>query len=457
MDNQKEKSLGYIFAGIFVLGVILLMSLSFADVYNKATTYVQNGSNVKMLVFNVSGNGSGVGNTWNNITINNTGTSSVGNNITNVTLSNGTLTFYNDSFGAFPVIVNVASGIAKDGSNNFTINFTINSSIDVTDGATVQANVTAINTGGNLSHSSAPFNSSTTTIDGAGPTVSASCNDVEVGDALDCSCSGSDSSNVNSTSTSSDSPDGTDTQDSSGSDFTFTCTATDWFGRQNSTTATYSVNEVSSGGSGGGSGGGTSTGAEQQPSHSFSMVTPGVAAVAKNFDPEVGLKEIRIEVNNEAQNVVVDVTKYNNKPAQVSVSKEGKVNQYLQIDVSNVENSLDRATVTSKVEKSWASQNNVKKENIALFRFDETAEEWVELNTSFDSEDDTYYYYNTELSSFSYFAIGEKEVFESETGANETEDGETISEGDLTLLWIVLGAIVVAIIIWYFMQNRGKK
>ena len=128
----------------------------------------------------------------------------------------------------------------------------------------------------------------------------------------------------------------------------------------------------SAGASGSSSGAGTETGVTTLPTHTFSTVTPGVPSVKEYTDPELGLKEIQISVNSEAQSVTLSVKKYESKPAEVSVEKAGKTYQYLQIKVGNVADKLDKAVILTKVKKSWVSENGLNKEDVSMFKFDET-------------------------------------------------------------------------------------
>ncbi len=69
---------------------------------------------------------------------------------------------------------------------------------------------------------------------------------------------------------------------------------------------------------------------------------------------------------------------------------------------------LENVIVKFEVEKIWFLDNGLDKNDLAVFKFDESAEKWNELKTDFNSEDDDFYYYVVELDSFSFFAIGEK-------------------------------------------------
>jgi LPXTG-motif cell wall-anchored protein len=63
------------------------------------------------------------------------------------------------------------------------------------------------------------------------------------------------------------------------------------------------------------------------------------------------------------------------------------------------------------------------------------------------SEDDNYYYYSTNLTSFSYFAIGEKSLVNGQ--ASGTTQGT-----NLTWLWIVIGIVVLVAIAFVIMKRK---
>ncbi|MBI5803425.1 PGF-pre-PGF domain-containing protein [Candidatus Pacearchaeota archaeon] len=293
-------------------------------------------------------------------------------------------------------------------------------------------------------------------IDTTVPTATASCtpaSPTDNGETVTCTCTGSDTGvGVNSSLTTE--PSSTKTSSSSTGTFSYSCSITDNAGNSVSTTASYTVT-----GSGSSSGGGGGDSSQTSQSNTFTEIIPGVASIFKNFDEEVGLKEIQINVDNEAQNVKVTVTKYSGKPAAVSVEKSGKVYQYLQIDATNLEDKLDKAVVKVKVEKTWVSDNNLNKEDVSVFKFDETNSVWNELTTSYVEEDDTYYYYDTEVSSFSYFTISEKSTVseeEEETTTTSTTPEAEEQEEKASNLWLWVIVVVIVALIIYAIMNRQK-
>ncbi len=218
---------------------------------------------------------------------------------------------------------------------------------------------------------------------------------------------------------------------------------------------------------GGGGGGGTTTPSEwvKQKIHSWTKMTPGNVSIMKNFDVDIGIKEIQIEVNNPAQNVVITVRKYDGKPAAVTINKSGKVYKYLEISESNLSGKLEKVIVKIKVEKTWLSDNELSKEDIYMFRFNGVSKIWDELTTTYVEEDVDNYYYNIELSSFSYFAISERVVIQEETipleettTTQDTSDQETQDKGESSRwLWIMIIVIAVTAGIIGFLIYKKKK
>ena len=184
--------------------------------------------------------------------------------------------------------------------------------------------------------------------------------------------------------------------------------------------------------------------------------------IVKDFGQEIGIKQIEINVVNEAQNVDITVSKYDSRPATVSVQKSGKTYKYLQIETENIGANLESAKITFQVEKRWAEENNLKKENIALFKFLTNENRWGQLLTTFTEEDNLFYYYKTELNSFSYFVIGEKEMYleqPSETAIDsETQNAlKDILLKKITKLVIVLLILIIIVVISLIFIIRSRR
>ncbi|HLD97720.1 MAG TPA: PGF-pre-PGF domain-containing protein [Candidatus Nanoarchaeia archaeon] len=298
------------------------------------------------------------------------------------------------------------------------------------------------------------------TVDNSVPTISHTCGEATVDrdEVLTCSCGGSDSVSGIETISYTVNP-----STSSTGSFTTPCTVTNYAGLSKSSSVSYNVIQPAGGGSSGG--GGSSVSTTKKVEKSIASIEAGAAGIVKNFDKDYGIKEIQIEVNNKAQNVKVTVTKYDGKPAAVSISKTGKVYKYLEI-TSNNQDKLKKAIVRVQVEKSWVNSNGLDKDKLSVSRF--ANNQWNELSTKYISDDTTNYYYDVELTSFSYFAIGQSsasiaETNTADTSGNDTTTGEETSETQKSniltiIIWIVIVVVIVIAIVFVVMKIKsGKK
>ncbi len=214
------------------------------------------------------------------------------------------------------------------------------------------------------------------------------------------------------------------------------------------------------GSSSGGGGGGIVPTNTTTKSHFWERITPGVATIMKDFNFEIGIKQIQIRVHNEAQNVKITVIKHQEKPANISVEKSGKVYQYLQINEENLNDKLDSAVVEFRINKTWLSNNSLEKENISVFRYNETEEKWKELETIYTGEDGNYSYHSIELDSFSYFVIGEKGIIDDDEIGTDEEKEENRFVKFIRNYWawilLLVGIVVIVVLTIYLIQRYRK-
>ena len=298
-------------------------------------------------------------------------------------------------------------------------------------------------------------------IDNKAPTgiINCSPDGVVVGETVSCSCSGSDATSgvasVSYNSKPSTSNTGT---------FTVTCTITDYSGNVFSTSTTYNVESApitpSSSSGGGGSSSGSSVNSSDKKTYQLNNVTPGVASIITDFDIDSGLKQIQIRVKNETSRVNVSVTKYEDKPAEVYIGKSGKVYRYIKIETQNLENNLSQATLTFQITKSWLYSNGISHMNISAFKFDEDILVWNELVTLISDEDDNFYYYDSNVTSFSYFALGVRTTqFSIQEQEEELESvpEEEVQKKSLFWFWLLLGFVIASVIVVSFILMKKNK
>ena len=106
------------------------------------------------------------------------------------------------------------------------------------------------------------------------------------------------------------------------------------------------------------------------------------------------------------------------------------------------------------------NRNNLAKEKIVISKFDDAKKEWEELNTQHIESDALYEYYDTVLTSFSYFVIAEKEVIsapepikQEEVSAPEIEEKEGLSP-IIIITSVVAILIIIALILIPVLRKR---
>jgi len=292
------------------------------------------------------------------------------------------------------------------------------------------------------------------TLDNTDPTATFDCSpdSVTPSGTIDCTCTpadnliGIDNSLTTYTSHPSVSTVGT---------HTVTCTYGDFAGNTGSSTTTYTILSA------GDSSATITTTTTQTPTtekeNIWATIAPETPVIMQDFVDASGINQIQIEVSSVATNVQLIVSEYSSKPSAVSVSQFNSY-KYIYVNTLNLANKLEKAIMKIKVEKSWIAEKGIEKENVALFKFDESAERWNALTTTFDSEDATYYYYSIELDSFSYFVIAPLAVSSEETVPVTTGE-ETTATPTSAWIWIIVtaGLLVIIAVIAIILSKKKRK
>ncbi len=207
----------------------------------------------------------------------------------------------------------------------------------------------------------------------------------------------------------------------------------------------------------------SSTPPTSSKSKTWTTISSGATGTWILNDKNLGIKQINVTVSNLSTNAKLTVSKYSALPSQVSVAKSGKIYRYLRIEATNLNQKLNLANILLQVEKSWVQNNSLTKQDISLYKFDNSSEEWKKITTSLESEDATYYYFGAELTSFSYFTIvGEvtslttqnstapsstTSVSNASTNASAgQEPGQTDAGKKSSKLWIVILIVIIGIV-----------
>ena len=239
----------------------------------------------------------------------------------------------------------------------------------------------------------------------------------------------------------------------------------------------------STSGSGGTSGGDNYT-AKTVKSGFWSQIRPGETK-ALSIDVEgLAFSSIAFSLNNVGADVSLSIEKVESP----TVTKTGKVYQYVEITKENFEDGDVESTVLDfKVPRQWLTDNGVTKENVALFRYTDA---WDELDTSVVGENSEYVYFTATTSGFSTFAVGDRTAAEEPAPETEPTDEPTTTEpeqppvtGDVTtppegqkgaedvtgkateeqeasewtIFVSIILALVIAVILIYFILGRPPR
>ena len=290
-------------------------------------------------------------------------------------------------------------------------------------------------------------------IDSTAPVGVLSCSPttLNTGETITCTCTVTDAiSGVNTAQTSYTANPST----SNTGTYTTTCSFEDILANSGSTSLSYTVSSSS--------GGSAAVSSPASTTHSWSVIVPETSIIMEDFDEEIGVKQIEIEVSSEASDVRVSVTQHQENPAGPTSS--GSVYKYLEIATENLEDKLEKGIVVIQVEKNWTLENNIERDNVVMFEFNESLSKWMELVTTFTEEDDNNYYYEIELTSFSYFMIGEKVKV-----GEEAEDVERFNFVEMVekvwnfvkvyWIWFAIGGGVIVLVVGgviLFNRREGK-
>ena len=181
--------------------------------------------------------------------------------------------------------------------------------------------------------------------------------------------------------------------------------------------------------SGGGTSPGSSTPSEKKSINVFDVIEKGKVTEIKISDSEIGIRQIDIEVNNNANSVEITVTKLTGQPASITKTIEGKAYQYLEISTKNLDGAnIKKAKIKFSVAKSWLTDNKYDAADVILKRFSNN--EWQKLKTTKTGETANDINYEAETPGFSTFAITAEKAVVTPTavcGNAICESGETIN------------------------------
>lgn len=166
---------------------------------------------------------------------------------------------------------------------------------------------------------------------------------------------------------------------------------------------------------------------------------------------ETGIDSIDFTPGANLTDVIISVAKLKEKPEDIDDVPTGNTTYiYLVLELTSngsdvSEDDIETIKINFKVEKSWIEANDIDKEKVTLMRYKNGA--WETLTTTYVSEDDTYVYYEAELSGFSTFAVvGEKII---------TIEPEEEPSPIMTYALIIAAVVAAIIILVFFLFKTG--
>jgi len=349
-------------------------------------------------------------------------------NVTTVIVGNLTgKDYYNMSIGLSEELLGFNATINDSTTTVHTVKFSFNSTNGTEENITVVVvnsvwNVTlnlsrltegahsiriyANDTLGNLNKTEyATFN-----LDRTLPTVSVSCSPSgpTSGETVTCTCTASDGGSGLQTSPVifEGDTDNVQSSDVTASGTSSICRVQDFAGNVKTATGSWSVTAAtSSSGSGtGGSGGGSSSGVTGQFANKvWTSINAGETASVPVANGALGVTEVSFAVEKTTYGASIKVDTEAGLPSTIAPIST-KVYKIVKITENNVEKVLKgTATIKFKVEKTWLEGQKLKKDDVAMLRYNEG--KWGQLPTTLGEEDDTYVHYSAETPGFSYFVL----------------------------------------------------
>jgi len=163
---------------------------------------------------------------------------------------------------------------------------------------------------------------------------------------------------------------------------------------------------------------------------------------------ETGINTIVFTPGTDISDVIISVAKLKEKPVDITDVPAGNTTYaYLVLELTSngsdvEEDDIESLKINFKVEKSWINDNNIDKEKVTLMRYKDGA--WETLDTTYISEDDTYVYYEAEMSGFSTFAVVGQEI------VTTVEKEKPVQLTNYVLIVIAVIAIIIIIVFYLF-------
>ncbi|MBN1156135.1 PGF-pre-PGF domain-containing protein [Candidatus Woesearchaeota archaeon] len=158
-------------------------------------------------------------------------------------------------------------------------------------------------------------------------------------------------------------------------------------------------------------------------SHQWAFLEKEQNLVMSIDSKDIPFTKISFENKESIKNMEIQVLGLKTAPSSPPEQLTVPIYKYIQITNSYKEGDLNNIVISFRVEKYWLASMKLSEQDIALYHF--TNNQWYVLPTTFKSSDADYAYYESETSSFSYFAVGERRAVAKKNSAPEVAPSPT--------------------------------
>jgi PGF-pre-PGF domain-containing protein len=189
----------------------------------------------------------------------------------------------------------------------------------------------------------------------------------------------------------------------------------------------------------------------------ISVITPDILAFSGEINSLFGVIGLYVEVNLEARNVSLFITRFDQKPSGVSSPETNNVYKYIEMHSENLEDKLNSLTINFTVPKNWTTSRGISKENVTLSHLNSSSMKWSEVQTTFLSEGSDSYTYSAKVNSFSYFYIGQK-LSEDQKYASTSSFLTFLKKNFFWMIAVVLVLVLIFVLVqWLIAFNKRKN
>ena len=245
------------------------------------------------------------------------------------------------------------------------------------------------------------------------------------------------------------------------SDYRVIVYCTDLFGNEGtSSPVVFTVSQLSSSSSssGGGSIPQDQINEQSTPESTFSTtisVVGGEESVVDVTEDKLSVKQVRIK-SKVTKTGTINISRVAQEQAEFTVGGSDAVYEYFEVNTDISDDDIESAAFVIKVSKQWYTENNYDISETSVKRY--YGGEWTDLETTLDSEDETYYYFTVNTPGFSMFVITSKVVteraLEEENISIQKEIDVEVSRDDVTLIAVLLILLLAGL---YFKRDVFLK